>query len=123
MDDLAVMEQLSRKGKESTDMLATHGGLVANTVQIMAWMVGMKPGEEVTLMAIPMFHAYGMIAGMALGMALGATLVMVPNPRDLKDVLENITEWWGGALFTAFFGALAWGWWRTGHRLAPAGRP
>jgi long-chain acyl-CoA synthetase len=41
-------------------------------------------------MAIPLFHVYGMVAGMNFAMASGASLVMVPNPRDLKDVLTNI---------------------------------
>lgn len=31
-----------------------------------------------------------------------------------KDALENITEWWAGAIFTAFFVALAWAWHRSG---------
>jgi hypothetical protein len=30
-----------------------------------------------------------------------------------KDALENITEWWAGAIFTAFFVVLAWAWHRT----------
>jgi long-chain acyl-CoA synthetase len=41
-------------------------------------------------MAIPLFHVYGMVAGMLFAMAAGASMVMVPNPRDLKDVLTNI---------------------------------
>ncbi|MCC7358890.1 MAG: long-chain fatty acid--CoA ligase [Anaerolineales bacterium] len=92
-DDVALLQYSGGTTGLSKGAIATHGGLTANTVQILAWMVGMKPGQEVTLMAIPMFHAYGMVAGMALGMALGATLVMIPNPRDLKDVLENIAKY------------------------------
>jgi long-chain acyl-CoA synthetase len=41
-------------------------------------------------MAIPLFHVYGMVAGLLLGTYVGASLVMVPNPRDLKDVMSNI---------------------------------
>lgn len=35
----------------------------------------------------------------------------------LKDALENITEWWSGAIFTAFFLLLACAWRSTGLRL------
>jgi long-chain acyl-CoA synthetase len=91
-DDVALLQYSGGTTGLSKGAIATHAGLVANTCQVLAWMVGMRPGEEVTLLAIPMFHVYGMIAGMALGMALGATLIMIPNPRDLKDVLENITK-------------------------------
>jgi len=90
--DMALLQYSGGTTGLSKGAIATHAGLVANTYQILAWMVGMQPGAEVTLLAIPMFHAYGMIAGMALGMALGATLVMIPDPRNLKDVLENIAK-------------------------------
>jgi long-chain acyl-CoA synthetase len=42
------------------------------------------------LCAIPLFHVYGMVAAMNLGIALAATLVLVPNPRDLENVLSAI---------------------------------
>jgi len=34
-----------------------------------------------------------------------------------QDALQNITEWWAGAIFTAFFVVLAWAWHRTGFAL------
>jgi len=73
--------------------IALHRTLVANTVQILSWMTVAEPGAEVTLMAIPLFHAYGMIAGLILTVALESSLVMIPNPRDLKDVLDNIQKY------------------------------
>jgi hypothetical protein len=48
---------------------------------------------------------------------LGLAHVFVPllgTAPAAKDTLENITEWWGGAIFTAFFVALAWAWRSTG---------
>lgn len=72
--------------------VATHKNLVANTVQIAAWMPRAR-GEGVVLMAIPLFHVYGMVAGMSYGVHMGASLVMVPNPRDLKDLLQNIDKY------------------------------
>jgi hypothetical protein len=51
---------------------------------------------------------------------LGLAHVLLPLwwPEPLtKDALENITEWWGGAIFTAFFVVLAWAWRSTGFSL------
>ena len=51
---------------------------------------------------------------------LGLAHVLLPLwwPEPLtKDALENITEWWGGAIFTAFFAVLAWAWRRTAFSL------
>jgi long-chain acyl-CoA synthetase len=73
--------------------VALHRNIVANSLQISSWMTDLEEGEEVVLMGIPLFHVYGMVAGMNFGFANGATLVMVPNPRDLKDVLENISKY------------------------------
>jgi len=73
--------------------VALHRNIVANSLQIANWMTDLEIGKEVVLMAIPLFHVYGMVAGMNFGLATGASLVMVPNPRDLKDVLDNISKY------------------------------
>jgi long-chain acyl-CoA synthetase len=73
--------------------IATHGNLVANTLQIKSWLPSAKEGAETVLMAIPMFHVYGMVAGMSFGVAAAASLVMVPNPRDMGDVLGSISKY------------------------------
>ena len=48
-----------------------------------------------------------------LGLAHVLVPLALPQPAT-RDVLENITEWWGGAIFTAFFFGLAWAWRTTG---------
>ncbi len=45
-----------------------------------AWFVTAEDGKEVTLMGIPLFHVYGMVAGCSSRCARGASMVMVPNP-------------------------------------------
>ncbi len=91
--DLALLQYSGGTTGLSKGAIATHGGLVANTLQLQSWLLDVvRPGQEITLMAIPLFHAYGMLAGMAFAMSCGGSLVMVPNPRDLKDVLETIQK-------------------------------
>ncbi|PWH13605.1 MAG: long-chain fatty acid--CoA ligase [Anaerolineae bacterium] len=78
----------------SKGAVALHRNIVANSLQIKAWMgKALEEGKDIMLMAIPLFHVYGMVAGMNFALAAGATMVMVPNPRDLKDVLENINKY------------------------------
>jgi len=72
--------------------VAMHKNVVANTLMMKSWFITAEEGKEVVLMGIPLFHVYGMVAGMNFGMTIGASMVMVPNARDLKDVLENITK-------------------------------
>ncbi len=73
--------------------IGLHRNLVANTIQMMYWITTAVMGEEVVMMAIPLYHVYGMVAGMNYGLAAGATLVMVPDPRDLKDLLSNMQKY------------------------------
>lgn len=73
--------------------VSTHFNLVVNTLQIRSWMPQTVEGQETVLMAIPLFHVYGMVAGMLYAVRSAASMVMIPNPRDLKDVLENIDKY------------------------------
>ncbi len=92
-DDVALFQYSGGTTGISKGAIATHRNLVANAFQIKSWFVNVKEGEEVCLMAIPLFHVYGMVAGMLFSMLGGASMVMVPNPRDLKDLLDNIQKY------------------------------
>jgi long-chain acyl-CoA synthetase len=91
-DDIALFQYSGGTTGLSKAAIATHNNLMANMMQIGAWLHAFQEGREITLMAIPLFHVYGMIGGMAISIKKGASLVMVPNPRDLKDVLDNLTK-------------------------------
>jgi len=91
-EDTALFQYSGGTTGVSKGAVAMHRNVVANTLQIRSWMTGLEEGQEVVLMAIPLFHVYGMVAGMNFAMSTGASMVMVPNPRDLKDVLENISK-------------------------------
>lgn len=73
--------------------IVLHRNPVANALQIRAWMVNAEDGKETVLMAIPLYHVYGLVAGMLFAIRTGGSMVMVPNPRDLKDVLTNIQKY------------------------------
>jgi len=91
-DDTALFQYSGGTTGVSKGAVAMHRNVVANTLQIKSWMTGLDEGKEVVLMAIPLFHVYGMVAGLSFAMLAGSSMVMVPNPRDLKDVLENISK-------------------------------
>ncbi|MFP3854910.1 MAG: AMP-binding protein, partial [Anaerolineales bacterium] len=72
--------------------VAEHFNLVANTLQIRSWLPG-EGGKDSVLMAIPLFHVYGMVAGMSYAISAAATMYMVPNPRDFDDLLSTIDKY------------------------------
>ena len=92
-DDTAMFQYSGGTTGVAKAAVALHRNVLANALQIRYWFVNAKDGEEVVLMAVPLFHVYGMVAGMLFAMASGASMVMVPNPRDLKDVLDNIAKY------------------------------
>jgi long-chain acyl-CoA synthetase len=92
-NDVALFQYSGGTTGISKGAIASHSNLVANAMQIRSWFVNAKEGEEVCLMAIPLFHVYGMVAGMLFSILSGASMVMVPNPRDLNDLLDNIQKY------------------------------
>jgi len=92
-DDNALFQYSGGTTGISKAAIAMHRNLVANALQIRSWMVQAEDGQETVLMAIPLFHVYGMVAGMLFGINIGAALVMVPNPRDLDDLLSNAQKY------------------------------
>ncbi|WP_291429935.1 long-chain fatty acid--CoA ligase [Deinococcus sp.] len=91
-DDVALLQYTGGTTGVPKGAMLTHGNLVSNSEQARAWMSDLRDGHEVTLGAIPFFHVYGMTVAMNLSVLTGATLVLVPNPRDIKMVLSQITS-------------------------------
>lgn len=92
-DDNALFQYSGGTTGISKAAIAMHRNLVANALQIRSWMVLAEDGQETVLMAIPLFHVYGMVVGMLFGINIGAALVMIPNPRDLDDLLSNAQKY------------------------------
>jgi long-chain acyl-CoA synthetase len=92
-DDIALLQYSGGTTGEPKGVIATHRVLVANTYQSVAWDPRVELDNEIVLMAIPLYHAYGMVIGMLYGLKIGASLVMVPDPRDIKNLLVTIQKY------------------------------
>ncbi len=92
-DDQAIFQYSGGTTGTPKAAIALHRNLVANTLQIRRWMPSAIDGEEVVLMAIPLYHVYGMLAGLNFGMSVGASLVMIPDARNIKDNLDHIQKY------------------------------
>jgi long-chain acyl-CoA synthetase len=92
-DDVAIFQYSGGTTGISKAAVDLHRNLVADTLMIHCWITNCDDGKEVVLMAIPLFHVYGMVAGMCFAMSAAASMVMIPNPRDIKDVLENLQKY------------------------------
>ena len=70
--------------------IGLHRNLVANVIQFNHWLVNTQPGEETVLVAIPIYHVYGMVLGMNLAVWMGARMILISDPRDLTGLLDAI---------------------------------
>ncbi len=74
----------------------THGSLVANVKQGIAWVPELGKEREVALAVLPMFHAYGLTIVTNLSLTIGAELVMIPSPEIpliMKAMKRNRPTW------------------------------
>jgi long-chain acyl-CoA synthetase len=88
-EDVAVLQYTGGTTGTPKGAMLTHGNLTANTAQIMAWGVNLKPGEEIVLGALPLFHVFAMTVVMNMAMAIAAKIILMPRFK-LVDALKLI---------------------------------
>lgn len=72
-------------------VVGTHDAYVSTGLQIHAWVKSVLGfGDSVILLPLPMFHVYANVGVQALALVTGNPLALVPNPRDLNDLLATI---------------------------------
>jgi len=76
-DDLAVLVYTSGTAGKQKGVALTHRNLVANTLQCLHWIPGLRYEDEVFLGILPLFHVYGMTVAMNLAIALKAKNVLM----------------------------------------------
>jgi long-chain acyl-CoA synthetase len=70
----------------------THENIVANVFQGRAILTPrVKDGEEIALLTLPLFHQFGAFVCI-LALQAAATIVALPNPRDISHLLKLIQK-------------------------------
>ena len=92
MDDTAILQYTGGTTGVSKGVILTERNLVANAIQCKLWFPGIPDGETVFLIAVPIFHCYGLTAGMNFALSKGASMVLLPR-FDVVQVLEAIQKY------------------------------
>jgi long-chain acyl-CoA synthetase len=90
-DDTAVLMYTGGTTGVSKGAQLTHKNILANAAQCKAW-INAGEGQGMSLTALPLYHSFAMTTCMNLDTLIGAAMLLVPDPRDLEDVLKNITK-------------------------------
>ncbi|MCL7713876.1 long-chain fatty acid--CoA ligase [Stenotrophomonas mori] len=101
-DDIAFLQYTGGTTGVAKGAMLTHRNLVANMQQASAWIAasGVKPGEEVIITALPLYHIFALTANGLVFMKLGGLNHLVTNPRDMKGFVKELK----GTRFTAITG-------------------
>lgn len=89
MDDLSTLLYTGGTTGVSKGVMLTHRNLSYNVQQLRAWFAQEREGSETVLGALPFFHSYG-ISVMNVSVRLAAGIALLPNPRDIPNVIKAV---------------------------------
>lgn len=89
-DDLAYLQYTGGTTGVAKGAMLTHGNLVANVLQVAAWISrDLREGEETLMCPLPLYHVYA-LTSMLVFLRIGACTVLVTNPRDLPAFIGEL---------------------------------
>jgi long-chain acyl-CoA synthetase len=92
-DDAAVLLLSGGTTGTPKGVLGTHGAYVMAGLQIKAWNQSvLSDGGSPILLPLPLFHVYGNVGVQSLALITRNAVSLVPNPRDIPDVLATVNK-------------------------------
>ena len=79
LGDVALLQYTSGTTGTPKGAILTHSNLRSNAAQGVAWVPGLRLGNENVYGVLPLFHAYGMTLCLTFAMSIGARLVLFPR--------------------------------------------
>ena len=89
-DDPAVLLMSGGTTGLPKGALGRHACYVMAGLQIQAWNRSALSDRTICFLPLPLFHVYANMAVQSLALVIGAAIALVPNPRDLDDVVATI---------------------------------
>ncbi len=94
LDDTAFLQYTGGTTGVSKGAILTHSNIIANMLQICAWM---KPklveGEEIAITPLPLYHIFSLtVCSLAL-MKYGTQNVLISNPRDFSAFIKDMKKY------------------------------
>ena len=72
--------------------MLSHGNMVANVLQVGAWMSpNLNDGEETVVIPLPLYHVFA-LTGCLSFFSKGAQTLLIANPRDLPAFFKALTQ-------------------------------
>jgi len=99
--DVAFLQYTGGTTGVSKGATLTHRNLVANVLQMDAWIVpalqdtsrGPVPEQFVYICALPLYHVFALVVNCLFGVRIGTLNVLIPNPRDLDGLVAELGKY------------------------------
>ena len=93
-DDPAIMLMSGGTTGTPKAVVSLHRCLVAAGLQLKTWLQppGSASSDDITVVALPLFHVYASVGIQSHAITGRIPMALVPNPRDIDDLLKTITS-------------------------------
>jgi long-chain acyl-CoA synthetase len=92
-EDIAFLQYTGGTTGVAKGAMLTHRNLVANMQQAAAWVrSNVKPGEEIMITALPLYHIFSLTANGLVFMKFGALNYLITNPRDMSGFVKELSK-------------------------------
>jgi len=93
LNDVALLQYTGGTTGTAKGAILTHGNLVANLLQATAWgQVKLRPGEEVVVTALPLYHIFSLTVNCLMFTRLGGLNLLITNPRDMPGFVKELRK-------------------------------
>ena len=97
-DDIAFLQYTGGTTGVAKGAVLLHRNLIANLMQCEAWFEpalhdtnrGPVPEQFVYVCALPLYHAFALVANCLFGIRLGGVNVLIANPRDIHQLVKDV---------------------------------
>jgi len=90
-EDLALLQYTGGTTGVPKGAMITHRNLIVNARQCEAELP-IHRGVDVNVTVLPLFHIFGMTTAMNAPVLTGTTMLLIPDPRDPKAILNAISK-------------------------------
>lgn len=99
-DHLAFLQYTGGTTGVSKGAMLTHRSMLANAAQNNAWNHLARPGEEIAITALPLYHVFALSLNGLSALLNGGMNYLITNPRDIDGFVRELAR----VPFTAFAG-------------------
>ena len=92
-EDIAFLQYTGGTTGVAKGAVLAHRNLVANTIQVVAWMPELETLEDtVVVTALPLYHIFALTSNCLVFTYVGGMNVLITNPRDMKAFIEELSK-------------------------------